>query len=184
MAAGWSAELLIPWHTAPMRDGSGGERTLKLYLARVVGSTGERMAWPAASFERSRFLSDFAREDRRLLGLTGSQYAVLGAIELFWAKCEAATREAIRGIPDGVYRASSFLDDDGIHPGKPVPVAVEVRIEGDEIIVEWRALPTDETAARNLSRFWFFAGQPMRMLARMGLPWVARAAEEGPATSN
>lgn len=58
--SGWSAELLIPWHTAPMRDGSDGERTLKLYLARVVGSTGERMAWPAASFERSRFLSDFA----------------------------------------------------------------------------------------------------------------------------
>ncbi len=59
-ADGWSVELLIPWHTAPMRDGADGTRTLKLFLARVIGSTGERMAWPAASFERPRFLSDFA----------------------------------------------------------------------------------------------------------------------------
>ena len=57
---GWSVELLIPWHTAPMRDGRDGQRTLKLFLARVIGSTGERMAWPNASFERPRFLSDFA----------------------------------------------------------------------------------------------------------------------------
>ena len=58
--AGWSVELLIPWHTAPMRDGADGQRTLKVFLARVIGSTGERMAWPVASFERPRFLSDFA----------------------------------------------------------------------------------------------------------------------------
>ncbi len=57
---GWSVELLIPWHTAPMRDGVDGQRTLKVFLARVIGSTGERMAWPVASFERPRFLSDFA----------------------------------------------------------------------------------------------------------------------------
>ncbi|MCR6626650.1 MAG: hypothetical protein NVV67_10380 [Pseudoxanthomonas sp.] len=49
---GWSVELLIPWHTAPMRDGTDGQRTLKVFLARVIGSTGERMAWPQASFER------------------------------------------------------------------------------------------------------------------------------------
>jgi len=59
-ADGWSVELLIPWHTAPMRDGPDGMRTLKVFLARVIGSTGERMAWPVASFERPRFLSDFA----------------------------------------------------------------------------------------------------------------------------
>jgi hypothetical protein len=72
---GWSVELLIPWHTAPMRDGSDGQRTLKVFLARVIGSTGERMAWPQASFERPRFLSDFApvtvpRYDQSLLAIT------------------------------------------------------------------------------------------------------------------
>ena len=57
---GWTVEVLIPWHIASMREAKGETRTLKLYLARIVGSTGERVAWPQASFERSRFLSDFA----------------------------------------------------------------------------------------------------------------------------
>jgi hypothetical protein len=57
--AGWTVEVLIPWHIASMRE-TGGTRTLKIYLDRVVGATGERVAWPLASFERPRFLSDFA----------------------------------------------------------------------------------------------------------------------------
>jgi hypothetical protein len=58
--AGWTAEVLIPWHVASMRAADGGKRTLKIYLDRVTGTTGERVAWPQASFERPRFLSDFA----------------------------------------------------------------------------------------------------------------------------
>ncbi len=56
----WSVEMLIPWYIAPMASAQEGARTLKLYLDRVIGSTGERSAWPSASFERPRFLSDFA----------------------------------------------------------------------------------------------------------------------------
>ena len=59
----WSVEMLIPWYIAPMASANGGTRTLKIYLDRVIGSTGERAAWPAASFERPRFLSDFAAVD-------------------------------------------------------------------------------------------------------------------------
>ncbi len=56
---GWTVEVLIPWHIAPMRD-ADTKRTLGVYVDRVVGSTGERVAWPLASFERPRFMSDFA----------------------------------------------------------------------------------------------------------------------------
>ena len=59
-AEAWTVEMLIPWYIAPMASAHGDRRTLKLYLDRVIGSTGERAAWPAASFERPRFLSDFA----------------------------------------------------------------------------------------------------------------------------
>ena len=59
-ADSWSVEVLIPWYIAPMRKGSDGIRRMKIYLDRVIGSTGERSAWPVASFERPRFLSDFA----------------------------------------------------------------------------------------------------------------------------
>jgi hypothetical protein len=58
-AEGWTAEFLIPWHIAPMRQ-ADGKRKLGIYLDRVVGSTGERAAWPYASFDRPRYLSDFA----------------------------------------------------------------------------------------------------------------------------
>ncbi len=58
--AGWNVEMLIPWYTAPMRNGENGMRRIRLYLDRVIGSTGERSAWPAASFETPRFMSDFA----------------------------------------------------------------------------------------------------------------------------
>jgi hypothetical protein len=57
----WSAEMLIPWYVAPMRKGVDGKRTVGIYLDRVVGSTGERVAWPDASFQRPRFLSDFRK---------------------------------------------------------------------------------------------------------------------------
>lgn len=56
----WSAEMLIPWYIAPMKKGVDGKRTLGIYLDRVIGSTGERVAWPNASYLRARFLSDFS----------------------------------------------------------------------------------------------------------------------------
>lgn len=57
----WSVEMLIPWYIAPMRKGKDGKRTVGIYLDRVVGSTGERAAWPQASFKNPRFLSDFRK---------------------------------------------------------------------------------------------------------------------------
>lgn len=63
--------------------------------------------------------------------------AVRGAIELMWKRSEAAARAAIRKIPDGIYRASSFLDNDGVTLDKKMPVDVEVRVEGDEMTVDF-----------------------------------------------
>ncbi|MDQ0011133.1 hypothetical protein J2T07_003343 [Luteibacter jiangsuensis] len=60
-AEGYSVEVLIPWYIAPMRKANGDTRTIGLYIDRVIGSTGERMAWPAVSFDNGRFLSNFQR---------------------------------------------------------------------------------------------------------------------------
>ena len=38
---------------------------------------------------------------------------------------ERITRAAVRSIPDGTYHAESFLDDDGITKGTPVPIRGE-----------------------------------------------------------
>ena len=45
-------------------------------------------------------------------------------------------RARTRTIPDGVYEAESFMDDDGIEIGKPVPIRVRVVVKGDEMTVD------------------------------------------------
>ncbi len=57
----WSAEILIPWHIAPMQKADGDTRTIAISLDRVIGATGERMSWPAISFTEQRFLSAFEK---------------------------------------------------------------------------------------------------------------------------
>jgi hypothetical protein len=47
--AGWTVEVLIPWHIAPMRAARATNARCKIYLDRVIGTTGERVAWPQAS---------------------------------------------------------------------------------------------------------------------------------------
>lgn len=65
---------------------------------------------------------------------------VRAAIAAMWHQSERATRAAISSIPDGEYRASAFLDDDGVNPGKHLSVDVVVRIEGDAITVDLSGL--------------------------------------------
>ena len=49
---------------------------------------------------------------------------------------EAMARARTRTIPDGVYEAESYMDDDGIEVGKPVPIRVRVVVKGDEMTVD------------------------------------------------
>ena len=49
---------------------------------------------------------------------------------------EAAARERTRTIPDGVYEAEIFMDDDGVDIGKRVPIRVKVIVSSDEMTVD------------------------------------------------
>ena len=61
---------------------------------------------------------------------------VLAAIRNIMDQSEAAARARTRTIPDGVYEAESFMDDDGVDIGKPVPIKVRVVKKGDEMTVD------------------------------------------------
>jgi N-methylhydantoinase B len=61
---------------------------------------------------------------------------VLGAIAAIMDHAEAAARARTRTIPDGVYEASSFMDDDGVDIGKRVPIKVRVEVAGDEMTID------------------------------------------------
>jgi N-methylhydantoinase B len=62
--------------------------------------------------------------------------AVLGAVAAIMDHAEALARVRTRTIPDGVYEAESYMDDDGIEVGKPVPIRVRVVVKGDEMTVD------------------------------------------------
>lgn len=49
---------------------------------------------------------------------------------------EAMARAAVRAMPDGIYEAESFMDDDGVNLGKPIPIHVRVVVEGDHMTID------------------------------------------------
>src|SRR3954468_4760932 len=62
--------------------------------------------------------------------------AVLGGIEAIMDQSEAATRARVEAMPDGVYEAESFMDDDGVNVGERVPINVKVVVAGDKMTVD------------------------------------------------
>ncbi|MEV4568090.1 hydantoinase B/oxoprolinase family protein [Nonomuraea sp. NPDC049419] len=58
------------------------------------------------------------------------------AREQIFAQTERMERAAIAAIPDGVYRASGFLDNDGIDLDTPLPVTVAVTVAGESMHVD------------------------------------------------
>ena len=61
---------------------------------------------------------------------------VLPAIEAIMDHSEAAARAKVRAMPDGVYQAESWMDDDAVDIGQPVPIRVKVTIKGDSMTVD------------------------------------------------
>jgi len=76
---------------------------------------------------------------RDLTQAMGNKYgtrAFLDALDMILDQCEAATREKIRAIPDGVYRYEAFLDNDGVRD-ETIPIRVKVIVAGDELTVDF-----------------------------------------------
>jgi N-methylhydantoinase B len=76
--------------------------------------------------------------ERRYLELLNryGREQVLAAIRAIMDQSEARARERTLAIPDGVYEAESFMDDDGVDIGQRVPIKVRVVVKGDEITID------------------------------------------------
>lgn len=131
-ADGWTAEMLIPWHVAPMKEAVGGKRTLGVYFDRVIAATGERVAWPAISYYDPRYLSVLARVEvpeysQSLLAITpyavsttrlkGGGTATDAGADLLWK-------------PSGAFQLTATLNPDF------------GQIESDELVVNFDAVET------------------------------------------
>src|SRR6516165_3343663 len=75
--------------------------------------------------------------ERRFLELLDryGQQAVMNSIAEIMDRAEAAARARTLTIPDGVYEAESWLDDDGVDIGKRIPIKVKVTVKGDEMTI-------------------------------------------------
>jgi N-methylhydantoinase B len=49
---------------------------------------------------------------------------------------DALARQNTLSIPDGVYKAESYMDDDGLEIGKRIPIRVKVTVKGDEMEID------------------------------------------------
>ena len=128
---GWSVEVLLPWHLAPMRQ-AGDKRTVAIYLDRVVGSTGERAGWPLASFERPRFLSDFApievsNYNQSLLAITPY---VSGLYDNVGKDSDGDAGADIFWKPNGQFQLSATVNPDF------------GQVESDDLVVNFSATET------------------------------------------
>jgi len=76
--------------------------------------------------------------ERRFLELVRryGKDAVHDSIAAIMDHAEAAARKRTLAIPDGVYEAESFLDDDGVDVGKKIPIRIKITIEGDEATID------------------------------------------------
>ena len=67
------------------------------------------------------------------------------AVQVIWEQTDKLVRAAVRAIPNGVYEASSFLDDDGKDFTKTVPIKVKVVVRGDEFTIDYSEM-SDQVA--------------------------------------
>jgi len=57
-------------------------------------------------------------------------------LEQIMLHTELEARAAVKKMPDGVYEAESFMDDDAVDLDQPVPIRVKVTIKNDEMTVD------------------------------------------------
>jgi N-methylhydantoinase B len=59
------------------------------------------------------------------------------AVQIIWDQTDEIVRASVRAIPDGVYQAASFLDNDGKDFTKTVPIKVKVEVGGDQLTIDF-----------------------------------------------
>lgn len=120
----WQEGLRLPPTRLVAADTFDAEK-LDLILANVRGPEerkGDILAQVAATKVAGRRLDELAAKH----GVAWMKEAM----QAIHARAERQMSEAIRAIPNGVYRGEDWMDDDG-HDGPPVPIRVTVTIEDE-----------------------------------------------------
>ena len=143
-----------------------------------------------------RLIADNTRQPAELLGDIAAQLAgcLLGrdltialaakygiatfqrALDLILDRSEAAARAFIRALPDGVYGAETFLDDDRAG-GEALPIKVRVIVKEDELTVDYSDIAAQVRGPINSG--YFGGGQTTARVAFKYLIGAGEPANEG-----
>ncbi len=134
----WTVEILVPWSIAAMRDGKGETRSIGVSFQRVLHSRNEKFAYPDATPDRGRFVSNFAKiEVQRfstqeldlwpyitvISDMVKNDVTAKAGIDLFWKR-------------NGNLQVAATLNPDFGH------------VESDDLIINFSAIETFFTEKR------------------------------------
>jgi N-methylhydantoinase B len=116
---------------------------------------------------------------RDLVTALADKYGIatfLRAVDLILDRSEAAARAFISAMPDGIYTAASFLDDDRAG-NEPLPIKVKVVVEGDVLTVDYSDIAG--VAKGPINSGYFGGGQTTARVAFKYLLGADEMANEG-----
>jgi len=128
-------------------------RSVRIYAAgkpntEVLRLIEDNIRFPESSLGDLRAQIACCRTGEERLDQLCRRYGGAGfqeAVQVIWEQTDKLVRGAVRAIPDGVYEASSFLDDDGKDFTKTVPIKVKVVVRGDEFTIDYSEM-SDQVA--------------------------------------
>ena len=88
-----------------------------------------------------------------------------------WTTARRRRARSVRAIPDGVYEAESFMDDDGVDTGKRIPMRVKVTVGGDEMTIDLTGVSDAGARLLQLRRH----GRPLLRAGRVQVPHHRRS---------
>jgi N-methylhydantoinase B len=99
------------------------------------------------------------------------------AVDLILDQSEAAARDFIRSMPDGIYRTETYLDNDRSGGDELVPIIVKVIVEGDELTVDYTDIAPQAKGPINSG--YYGGGQTIARVAFKYLMGADEMANEG-----
>jgi N-methylhydantoinase B len=97
-------------------------------------------------------------------------------VEIILDQSEAAARAFIRSMPDGIYTAETYLDNDR-SSDTPLPIKVKVIVAGDELTIDYSEMA--DQAKGPINSGWFGGGQTTARVAFKYLLGADEMANEG-----
>jgi N-methylhydantoinase B len=135
-------------------------RSLKIYDAGARNETlwqiiNDNIRYPAASLGDLRAQIASCKIGAQRYGELVRRYGrptVESCIEAVWDQAEAAARQVVSTIPDGVYEAESFLDNDGRNLDKPLRVKVKAIVRNSTITIDFSEMNPQVAGPLNSGR--------------------------------